>query len=181
MESFGNAACNAFPKFSIFFALALLLLKKIPVDIQQIVCYFMFTNDMSILDISRHNMSRNDRERQGVEALGEGLQKKYIPMTETTYYTLLSVITPRHGYAIMQYVSELTRGRIVLGTGTLYTMVGRLVADGVIVQVPQDGKKAYQITDTGRELLRTETERLGKQLEDGLSVMRAGGMADESE
>ena len=116
-----------------------------------------------------------------METLGEGLQKKYIPMTETTYYTLLSVITPRHGYAIMQYVSELTRGRIVLGTGTLYTMVGRLVADGVIVQIPQDGKKAYQITDTGRELLRTETERLGKQLEDGLSVMRAGGMADESE
>lgn len=56
----------------------------------------------------------------------EGLQKKYIPMTETTYYTLLSVIEPRHGYAIMQYVGELTGGRILLGTGTLYTMVGRL-------------------------------------------------------
>ena len=110
----------------------------------------------------------------------EGIQKKYIPMTETTYYTLLSVITPRHGYAIMQYVSELTRGRIVLGTGTLYTMVGRLVADGVIVQVPQDEKKAYQITDTGMELLRIETERLEKQLADGVGVMRAGGISNES-
>ena len=102
----------------------------------------------------------------------EGLLKKYIPMTETTYYTLLSVTVPRHGYAIMQYVSELTKGRIVLGTGTLYTMVGRLVTDGIIVTVPNDeGKKAYQITDIGRELLELETERLEKQLSDGESVL----------
>lgn len=102
----------------------------------------------------------------------EGLLKKYIPMTETTYYTLLSVTVPRHGYAIMQYVSELTKGRIVLGTGTLYTMVGRLVTDGIIVTVPNDeGKKAYQITDIGRELLELETKRLEKQLSDGESVL----------
>ena len=102
----------------------------------------------------------------------EGLLKKYIPMTETTYYTLLSVTVPRHGYAIMQYVSELTKGRIVLGTGTLYTMVGRLVTDGIIVTVPNDeGKKAYQITDIGRELLELETKRPEKQLSDGESVL----------
>lgn len=102
----------------------------------------------------------------------ETLQKKYIPMTETTYYTLLSVTSPRHGYAIMQYVSSLTKGRIVLGTGTLYTMVGRLVADGVIEVAPsEEGKKAYLITEAGMELLRTETERLGKQLADGRSVL----------
>lgn len=108
----------------------------------------------------------------------ESLQKKYIPMTETTYYTLLSVTVPRHGYAIMQYVSGLTKGRIVLGTGTLYTMVGRLVADGVIVTVPnEEGKKAYQITDMGRELLELETARLEKQLGDGQHVL--GGDGDE--
>lgn len=107
--------------------------------------------------------------------MGEEMQKKYIPMTETTYYTLLSVIVPRHGYAIIQYVSRLTKGRIVLGTGTLYTMVGRLTADGVIEQVPQDGKKAYRITDIGMELLRTETERIEKQLADGKGILEMGG------
>lgn len=113
----------------------------------------------------------------GRSSLDESLQKKYIPMTETTYYTLLSVVTPRHGYAIMQYVSELTKGRIVLGTGTLYTMVGRLVADGVIVTVPNpEGKKAYQTTKIGLELLRMETERLEKQLNDGKSVLKQGGL-----
>lgn len=118
--------------------------------------------------------------KTGGESLEESLQKKYIPMTETTYYTLLSVTVPRHGYAIMQYVSELTKGRIVLGTGTLYTMVGRLVADGIIVTVPNDeGKKAYQITDTGFELLKLETARLEKQLADGVSVLEQEGAEHE--
>ena len=105
----------------------------------------------------------------------ESLLKKYVPMTETTYYTLLALSVPRHGYAIMQYVSELTKHRIVLGTGTLYTMVGRLVADGVIEVVPgEEGKKTYYLTDNGRELLRMETTRLENQLEDGHSVLGGG-------
>lgn len=104
--------------------------------------------------------------------MDEKIRKKYIPMTETTYYTLLSVTVPRHGYAIMQYVNELTKGRIMLGTGTLYTMVGRLAADGVIEAVQGCDKKAYLITDIGQELVWLETERLGKQLEDGRKVLR---------
>ncbi len=101
----------------------------------------------------------------------ETLRKKYIPMTETIYYTLLSVKVPRHGYAVMQYVEELTKSRLVLGTGTLYTMLGRLQTDGLIEAVPTDGKKAYQLTEAGLKLLVWETERLGSQLGDGLSVL----------
>lgn len=104
--------------------------------------------------------------------MDEGLLKKYIPMTETTYYTLLSVITARHGYAIMQFVSELTQGRIQLGTGTLYTMVGRLTTDGIVnIELTEDGKKAYKLTEVGRELLETETKRLENQLEDGIKTL----------
>lgn len=104
--------------------------------------------------------------------MNENLIKKYIPMTETTYYTLLAVTNKRHGYAIMQYVSELTKGRIQLGTGTLYTMVGRLTADGIIEIVSsEDGKKSYLITETGTQLLQMETERLKKQLKDGQEVI----------
>ena len=90
--------------------------------------------------------------------MNETLRKKYIPMTETTYYTLLAVMAPRHGYAIMQYVSSLTEGRIVLGTGTLYTMVGRLVADGVIEVALGSEKKTYSITPAGLELLQPVTD-----------------------
>lgn len=106
----------------------------------------------------------------------EGLLKKYIPMTETTYYTLLAVTDKRHGYAIMQFVNELTKGRIQLGTGTLYTMVARLTADGIIEIVPsEEGKKSYLITEVGMKLLKIETERLGCQLEDGTNVIESAG------
>jgi len=104
--------------------------------------------------------------------LEENLLKKYIPMTETTYYTLLAVTQKRHGYAIMQFVNELTKGRIQLGTGTLYTMVARLTADGIIAIAPsEEGKKSYLITETGMTLLKKETERLGCQLTDGTEVI----------
>lgn len=104
----------------------------------------------------------------------ESLQKKYIPMTETIYYTLLAVLSPRHGYAIIQYVCGLTKGRILLGTGTLYTMLGRLVSDGMIVVTPESDKKTYQITDAGMELLDEETRRLEKQLADGQKILAGG-------
>lgn len=113
--------------------------------------------------------------------MNEELRKKYTPMTETTYYTLLSVTVPRHGYAVMQYVNELTKGRISLGTGTLYTMVGRLVKDGVIIAVPRDDKKAYLITEKGMELLREETVRLGNQLVDGINVLGGAQTASGAE
>lgn len=103
--------------------------------------------------------------------MDETLRKKYIPMTETIYYTLLAVTTPRHGYAIMQYVGTLTKGRLTLGTGTLYTMVGRLTADGVIRTVPGSQKKTYAITEAGRALLQEETARLEEQLLDGRKIL----------
>lgn len=108
--------------------------------------------------------------------MNENLMKKYIPMTETTYYTLLAVTQKRHGYAIMQYVSELTKERIQLGTGTLYTMVGRLTADGIIeIASSEDGRKTYLITEIGMQLLKMETDRLEKQLQDGLEVLGENG------
>lgn len=93
-------------------------------------------------------------------------------MTETTYYTLLSVQEPRHGYAIMQFVNELTHKRIQLGTGTLYTMLGRLVEDELvdILSIEENGKKIYQITGIGQELVSLEIERLRQQLDNGVQI-----------
>ena len=132
----------------------------------------MSINDISMENISSENISTKDIIRKRRMWMDESLLKKYIPMTETTYYTLLAVTEKRHGYAIMQFVNELTEGRIQLGTGTLYTMVGRLNADGVISIPPsEDGKKSYLITELGKELLDIETKRLEEQLEDGKSVL----------
>lgn len=36
-------------------------------------------------------------------------------LTEVTFYILLSLYTPKHGYAVMQFVEEKTGGRLSLG------------------------------------------------------------------
>lgn len=46
------------------------------------------------------------------------------PMTEATYYILLALMKPGHGYGMMQRIKELSGGRIEMGPGTvahLYT------------------------------------------------------------
>lgn len=104
----------------------------------------------------------------------ENIQKKYIPMTETTYYTLLALKEARHGYAIMQFVSELTENRIRMGPGTLYTMLGRLTDDGMIAIISsENGKKVYRLTPVGEEILGMELERLRQQLRNGEEIYGA--------
>ena len=41
-------------------------------------------------------------------------------LTEVTFYILLSLYSPKHGYAVMQFIEEKTGGRLLLGGGTLY-------------------------------------------------------------
>ena len=54
-------------------------------------------------------------------------------LTETTYYILLSLYHPRHGYGIMQETQQLSGGRVRLAAGTLYgaRMNARSIADGL--------------------------------------------------
>lgn len=43
------------------------------------------------------------------------IKKVYVPMTETSFYILLCLRTPNHGYGIVQKVKELTDNEVVLG------------------------------------------------------------------
>lgn len=83
-------------------------------------------------------------------------------LTEVTFYILLSLYTPKHGYAIMQFIEDRTGGRLVLGAGTLYGALNALEKKGWIApHGTNDGrKKEYQITPLGREAAGKELERL---------------------
>jgi len=67
----------------------------------------------------------------------------------------------RHGYALMCAVEEHTNGRVILGPGTLYHAIGRLLDDGLIVQADRrpdpaledERRRYYRITARGRALL----------------------------
>ncbi len=89
------------------------------------------------------------------------------PLTQPMYYILLSLREKRHGYEIMQYVDWLTDGRVTIGPGTLYSLLARFEADELIEMVSKkDNKKTYQLTESGKEVLTTEIERLEHLLND---------------
>ncbi|MDD4797822.1 MAG: PadR family transcriptional regulator [Eubacteriales bacterium] len=90
-------------------------------------------------------------------------RKRFIPMTETMFYILLSLRQPRHGYGIMQHVKELTGGRIVLGAGTIYQSLSKLEGAGLIESAGEvDRKKNYRITALGGQILRDEARRIAE-------------------
>lgn len=91
----------------------------------------------------------------------EKARSRYIPMSETMLYILLSLREERHGYGIMQHVKALTKSRIVLGAGTIYQTLGKLERDGLIVPVrEEDRKKFYVITALGSVVLHEEAARI---------------------
>ncbi|ART78520.1 PadR family transcriptional regulator [Sutcliffiella horikoshii] len=82
-------------------------------------------------------------------------------MTETAFYILLSLTEPRHGYGIIKHVEEISSGRIRLGSGTIYGTLTKMQKDGVItVFADAERKTVYEITDSGKELITAEIERL---------------------
>lgn len=97
-----------------------------------------------------------------------------IVLTESTYYILLALFRPQHGYGIMQQVEELSKGRVRLAAGTLYGALNSMVEKRWIIQLPvEDGsrKKNYQITEVGLRVLTNEIERLRELVSNGDAVI----------
>ncbi len=95
-------------------------------------------------------------------------------LTEAVYYILLALYTPMHGYGIMQVVSDMSKGRVALGPGTLYGALGTLMEKGWICAVPgvDARKKEYVITGAGRVAVLGEIARLKELLKNGRSVLK---------
>lgn len=106
-------------------------------------------------------------------------------ITEVFYLVLLATFQPRHGYGIIQFISEHTGGRLTLGAGTLYGALNTLVHRGWIALISEDAistsstssnfstcsassssstysnsrRKDYRITVAGREVVNSEIQR----------------------
>lgn len=95
-------------------------------------------------------------------------------LTEAVYYILLSLLTPLHGYGIMQKVEQLSDGRLRLAAGTLYGAISSMLEKGWITALPGEKdsrKKEYQITDIGKQVLSNEIIRLEELLANGKKLM----------
>ena len=87
-----------------------------------------------------------------------------IPLTPALFHVLLSLADgDKHGYAILKEVESRTDGEVVLSTGTLYGIVKRLLADGLIreaASLSDQRRTAYRLTPFGRKVALAEAERL---------------------
>jgi len=87
------------------------------------------------------------------------------PLTEPVLLVLLSLAEqPRHGYSILKDVEQMSAGRVVLSTGTLYGALQRLLRQGWIERFEEDessrDRRAYRLTSRGRRNLQLEVDRM---------------------
>ena len=89
-------------------------------------------------------------------------------LSEPMYYTLLALTEECCGVDIMDKVKTLSRGRVVIGPGTLYAMLAKFEEKDIIRLTASDGRrKSYIITDLGRAELQEEVKRLQTMVSDG--------------
>src|SRR5947209_1234798 len=88
------------------------------------------------------------------------------PLQEPTFLILTALAgEPLHGYGVIQEVSRLSSGRVVLRPGTLYGALDRLSDQGLVAADREeivDGRlrRYYRLTEDGAGLLHAEAQRL---------------------
>lgn len=76
---------------------------------------------------------------------------------------LLSLLaeSPKHGYDLIQALSERFGGTYSPSAGTIYPRLAKLEEDGLVTKSSDGRKTVYQITDAGRTELADREEELG--------------------
>lgn len=91
-----------------------------------------------------------------------------LPLTPAVFHVLLALVEgERHGYAIMQDVTESTRSQIKMGPGTLYGTIKRLLEAGLIEEsderpdpeLDDERRRYYRLTGLGERVVRAEALR----------------------
>ena len=91
-----------------------------------------------------------------------------LPLTPAVFHVLLALADgERHGYAIMQEVTESTDGQIKMGPGTLYGTVKRLLEAELIeesderpdAKLDDERRRYYRLTGVGAKVVRAEAQR----------------------
>jgi DNA-binding PadR family transcriptional regulator len=87
-----------------------------------------------------------------------------LPLTPALFHVLLALADgEKHGYAVLKEIEQRTSGQVVLSTGTLYGIIKRLLADGMIRESAAGSdqrRTAYRLTAFGRKVALAEAERL---------------------
>lgn len=90
-------------------------------------------------------------------------------LTESMFYVLMSFLHGEMcGIEIAEFVEQKTNGRVRLGPGTLYTLLGKFQDEHLIEETQTTWRKrSYRITDQGRAAFLDELARLKACVHDG--------------
>jgi DNA-binding PadR family transcriptional regulator len=97
---------------------------------------------------------------------------RYLPLSEATYYILLALVEPLHGYGIMQKVEGMSEGTVSIGPGTMYGAFSTLEKQGLISMVKEEERrKSYALTTMGTLVLTEQIHRLQIMTRNGQTVL----------
>ncbi|MFE5323099.1 PadR family transcriptional regulator [Paenibacillus sp. NPDC056579] len=104
-------------------------------------------------------------------------------LTDSAYYIMLSLLSPRHGYGIMKYIEELTDGEVTIGPATLYTLIKKLQeADYILLdESDTERRKTYTATEKGKAITLNEIERRARMAHHGKIALESVGEAKTNE
>ncbi len=102
-------------------------------------------------------------------------REKFKTLTEQMYYVLIALQEAKCGVDVMEQVREITEGRIKLGPGTLYALLGDFQKEEMIEEVETEGsKRCYQLTSKGSDRLEEEHQRHLMLIEDYRNFVSRG-------
>lgn len=98
-------------------------------------------------------------------------------LTDSTYYILLTMAEPIHGYGIMQQVQEISKGEVVIGPASLYTILKKLQTADLIelLEDEEERRKNYRLTDKGKTILKKDIKRRITMVEYGKKALEIIG------
>ncbi len=95
--------------------------------------------------------------------------ERLLPLTPAVFFILFALTDgEKHGYAIMQSVTQVSDGQFRMGPGTLYTTIQRLLDLGLIEETESAGSQSdhenrrryYKLTRTGKAVLTADLSRM---------------------
>ena len=81
---------------------------------------------------------------------------------------------PRNGYGLMQEIEERSSGEWRPSSGSVYPALAQLEDEGLIAPAEAEQRKAFELTDAGREYVAENRERLGVPWEAATEGMPEG-------
>lgn len=112
-------------------------------------------------------------EEKSTLSAAQNIPESHEPLTPAMFHVLLALAgEDLHGYAILKEVELRTGGKVRLSTGTLYGIIKRMLADGLIVELRSrpaetendERRRYYRLTPQGRQLAVREAERMDEIL-----------------